>query len=86
MLSAARIQINDKRAELEGIVAKMWVHICVPKPVLTMFVLFVRSREQAYQEYLLKTTATEDKMRAVMVAIIEKQKILLVNTSIDLLT
>ncbi|KIM58181.1 hypothetical protein SCLCIDRAFT_1098458 [Scleroderma citrinum Foug A] len=48
--------INDKRAELEGIVAKI---------------------EQAYQEYLLKTTATEDKMRAVMVAIIEKQKILL---------
>ena len=47
---------------------------------------FFRSREQAYQEYLLKTTATEDKMRAVMVAIIEKQKIMLVNGSIDLLT
>ncbi|KAL4077657.1 hypothetical protein J3A83DRAFT_1640406 [Scleroderma citrinum] len=33
--------------------------------------------EQAYQEYMLKTATVEDKMRAVMVAIIEKQKALL---------
>ena len=44
------------------------------------------SREQAYQEHLVKTTTIEDKKRAVMVAIIEKQKTLLVDTSIGLST